>query len=180
MNVLKKYKIAIAAVIVLIGFFYWLLSDSQIVPLLEEDKNLPKAIMKGNTLLEDKDGKRSWELYVEEIEVDTKSNENILTGIKGKLYRENGTVIEIVAKNGRFNTESREVTLTGDIVASYSEGWQLKCRELNWNPNQGFIVAKGSVDVTKDNLQITGDEIEADRDMEKIKINGNAIVKKGG
>jgi len=178
-NLLKKYKIAILAVVALIAFFYWLFADSSVNPLTPETTK-PNAIIRGNTLLEEKDGKKSWELYVDEIEVTSEGKENILTGIKGKLYRDNGTSIEITAKKGTYNTESKKIVLTGDVVANYSEGWVLKCQEIFWEPDKSMILAKDKVEFVKGDLQVFGDQVETDRELEKIKITGNGILKRGG
>lgn len=179
MKLLKKYKIAILAVGVLVAFFYWLLSDSAVIPLAADDSR-PNAIIRGNTLMEEKDGKKNWVLYVEEIEIDSETNENILRGVKGTLYRENGTSIEVVAQTGCFNTESKKIILTGNVVATYLEGWVLKCDEVRWEPDKSTIFAKGKVHFVKGDLQVFGDEVETDRELDKVKITGNGIVKRGG
>lgn len=176
---IKKYRYVIIAMVALLAIFYWLIEGgtiSQNKPF--EDIKRPNAIIKDSKLNEDKDGKKVWELNAEIIEIDSETGVNKLTGVKGKLYRVDGTTITVTSKEGTYNPGTKHITLSGDVLAVYSEGWTLKCQFIEWIPEKNLILARDKVEVDKKDLYLAGDEMQTDPDLGKIEITGNGIVKK--
>lgn len=174
---LQKYKYPILTVFALIAVFYWLVEGGSV----DQDKPFeqikrPNAIINDTTINQDKDGKRIWTIDVKTIEIDSETDINTLIDVKGKLYRDDGAYLDVIAKGGTYDPNTGNVTLTGDVFAVYSEGWTLKCQKIDWIPGKNLIVAKEKVECEKTDLYISGDEIETDPDLAKIKITGNGTV----
>ncbi len=177
---IKKYKYFLLSAAVLAGIMYWLIYGGDLITFKSVATQLPNAIIKNANFSEDKDGKRSWELAADQVEVDSGKNINILTGVKGKLYRADGTVVDVKAKGGIYNMTTKEVQLKGDVLAVYSGGGTLKCEEITWAPAGNSIVATGKVEIKNDRFEASGDKIETDRELIKMKITGNGMVQRGG
>ncbi len=181
MNLLRKYRYFFLAGLGFVLIMYWLISGDALFSVKDVTVKIPNAIIKDSILTEDKkDGNRNWELTVDQIEIDISTKINTLTGVKGRLYREDGVVINVTSKGGLYNPQTRQVTLTGDVLASDSEGRTLKCQQITWLPGDNSITATGSVEFKKEGLLASGDKIETDRALDKIKITGNGVVKKEG
>ena len=60
------------------------------------------AVVKNTTVNREQDGKVLWEFSVEELESVSGSGEAVLKGVKGKIYREDGSVIDVVAGGGKI------------------------------------------------------------------------------
>ena len=177
MPFLKKYRYMLMAVVALLALFYWIVEggDSASDKPFEQVKQA-NMVVKDTSLVEEKDGQKSWILDVGEIEIDRETDLNMLKGVKGKLFGENGETLDITAKGGTFNPQTREIVLTGDVLAVYSKGWTLKCQKIQWIPNEQTIIAKDSVECEKEGLYIAGDEIQTDPNLVKIKVTGNGTV----
>lgn len=174
---LKKYRYVILGLIAFFALFYWIIEGGELVAdkPLEQIKQ-SNTIIKDSSLTQDKDGKKSWDLDVKVIEIDTQTDINKLTDVKGKLFGEDGTTLDVTAKGGTYNPHTKEITLTGDVFAVYSKGWTLKCQNIQWLPDKNLIIAKEDVICEKQDLYISGDELQTDPQLVKMKITGNGTV----
>ena len=50
------------------------------------------------------------------------SGEAVLKGVKGKIYREDGSVLEVVAGGGKVKNEAKDFELNDKVVAVLSSG----------------------------------------------------------
>jgi LPS export ABC transporter protein LptC len=175
---LKKYwQIFIAAALALFAAYWLTAGDSSEPRVGERDDDSKNIVMTGGEISESKDGEKAWDLTAETIEIDEKTNRNVLTGVKGKLYRKAGGTIDITAGRGIYTPDTAEILLFDGVVAVYSEGWTLKCREISWASEENLIVAKGGAEFTKDDLFVQGDEIQTDRELIAIKVTGGSVRK---
>jgi len=166
------------AAVFLAALFYWLVEGGDILPAATRATSPLLPTITGGTLSEEKDGKKNWLFNVQQIQMDMKNQQSLLTGIDGKIYRPGGGVIEVTAQSGLYNQKTKEVTLDGGVTARYSEGWTLGCQKMSWTPASDLVVASGKVEITKENLFIAGDLIESDHQLAKVKITGNGLVRK--
>ena len=104
----------------------------------------------GNTISEEKDGHKIWELTAEHIEIDTDSKDVKLEKLQGHFY------------------------------AKDSDGAKLTSDELKWTAKDEVLAAVGSAVAVKDDMRATGDTIESTDGFNKIKIIGHANLSKGG
>ena len=112
------------------------------------------AVVKNTTVNREQDGKVLWEFSVEELESVSGSGEAVLKGVKGKIYREDGSVIDVVAGGG-------------------------KIKEIAWNQKDDVITATGKVKVVKDEHTALADKIVTSSKFEHFKLSGHAEVQKG-
>jgi lipopolysaccharide assembly outer membrane protein LptD (OstA) len=66
------------------------------------------------------------------------------------------------------------------VQATASDGTTFTANEARWSNTDQKVYGSGNVVLTKDDTVLTGDKIESDSNMEKIKVFGNAKVVKGG
>lgn len=139
-----------------------------------------KVVFSGNSLFEEKDGKRIWDINAEKIEVDQNTKKIYFTNPTIIFYQDKGGKINVTAPQAVMNTESHDVTMTGVVKAVSSEGHTFTAQEIQWLAKQEYFYGTGNVKMTRDDTVIIGDKVETDGKMEKIKVTGNAKVLKGG
>lgn len=138
------------------------------------------ASLKNSVVKREKDGKPLWEFTVEEVVNDKAKNEAYLKGIKGKLYRNDGSYLEMTADKGSAGLKSNDFALEGNIKAVLNTGGELYADKITWNQAEDVIKAVGNFRLHKDSYTATADSAETTSAFKHVKLKGKAKVEKGG
>lgn len=138
------------------------------------------ASLKNSVLQREKDGKKLWEFTVEEVVNDKGKNKAYLKGIKGKIYRDDGSYIDISAEKGTAEINKNDFSLEGKVTAILNTGGELYADKITWNQTKELITASGNFKMHKDAYTATADNAETTSAFKNIKLKGNAKVEKGG
>lgn len=179
----KNYMLIAAVLIMLIAGIYYILKD--------EDPSQPPAqatntdqpanmSYSGNSIVEEQDGKRLWELGAETIEIDPNTKQAKIKNLKGVFYQDNGGKLEIVALQAFYDTKTRDIVMNGQIKAVSTDGAIFTAENARWTGSDRRIYGSGGITVIRDDTVITGDRVESDANMQKVKVEGNARIRKGG
>lgn len=177
----KKFVIIACAILLIAGSIYYFIQDNPAKiehSAQETAENVPTFI--GNSIVEEENGKRLWELKAERIEVDPQTKAVKMFNLKGIFYKDDGGKIEITAPEASMDTKTRDIFMSGGIKALNSDGAAFTAQEAHWEGKRRYLTGTGGVKLTKDDTVITGDRLESDDKMEKVKVEGNAHVVKGG
>ena len=179
----KNTYILFACILFLLGWglYYFFRAEApktlpSVQPQAEESA---KMLYSGNTLVQEKNGKKIWELTAEKIEVDTQSKNVQLKSVKGIFYQDNGGKLELTAPLAAMDNETKDVILQGRVEAIGEEGTSFSAQEIKWLDKEQKIYGTGNIILKKADTVITGDHIESDANIEKVKIQGNAHIQKG-
>ena len=177
----RTTRLAIIAftVLLVIGGLYYFLRDEP----LDERKTssiVTRMAFTGSSLTEDVDGKRVWEMTARIIEVDQKTRWVYLTDLQGVFYRDDGTKIEVTAKEAVVDPQTKNMEMSGGMFMKASDGPTFKADKGRYAAKEKRIYASGNVRATRDDAVLTANEFEADDKFEVIKVKGNARVIKGG
>lgn len=178
---MSKLKIfGIVGGLALIGLVYWtILSVPEPPPPVEPEDRPLIMTYDGNTLSEEKDGKKIWELTAEKISVNIETQDMTLENIKAIFYAKDGRVVQVVAKTGTYDHKTQDVNLSGDVKATTSDGAELTSSELKWLAAQELLSALGDVRATKEDMEATGERMDSYDGFNKIKIQGKAHLARG-
>ena len=116
----KKYKILIGvAVIFFVCLVTWVVRTTPKAP-PQHEKIEPPTVMEyeGNTISEEKDGKKVWEITADKMVMDSISQTAEIENIHGKFFKEDGKVMEITGDKGVYNQQTKDVHVEGNIVDS--------------------------------------------------------------
>ena len=138
------------------------------------------ASLKNSVLQREQDGKLLWKFTVDEVVNDRQKNMAYLKGIKGQIFRTDGGVVNIKADKGLCEINKNDFSLEGKVNAVLSTGGSIDADKITWRQKQELILAKGNVKLVKDEWTATADEAETTSAFKKLKLKGNAKVKKGG
>lgn len=182
----KKVYLSIAcAVLILTGGLYYLFaggtaSDSAATPQTGSPKAAANLTFTGSTIVEEQDGKKLWELSADTIEADPAGTTVYLTNVKGTFYQEKDGKIDIVAKQATMDSKTHDIAMLGDIKATASDGAVFMAPEVRWSGEPKSFTGWGGVTLIRGDTTITGDKLETDDNMQKVKVYGNAKVVTGG
>lgn len=180
----KKGLLAIGAGIVIAGaIIAWLMlgGSAPVNVNLGNGVNAQlNASLKNSVLHREKDGKKLWEFTVEEVVNDKQQNMAYLKGIKGKIYRSDGSFIDISADKGLAQIGMDDFALEGSVKAVLNTGGELYADKISWKQKEDSITGEGHVKMIKDEWTATADAAATTSAFQKIKLKGNAKVEKGG
>ena len=171
---------ALAAVIAVLaaGLVVWAVATVPDAPKIVPQPDKKTMSYDGNTISEEKNGRKIWELTSEHIEVDVDTQDVTMQGITGHFYAEDGKVAELKAESGVYGGQSKDIKLTGGIVVTYSDGAILVSKELEWKSQEEILTALGDVKSVREDLLITADKIESSDSFNKVKAVGHAHLEK--
>lgn len=171
---------ALAAVIAVLaaGLVVWAVATVPDAPKIVPQPDKKTMSYDGNTISEEKNGRKIWELTSEHIEVDVDTQDVTMQGITGHFYAEDGKVAELKAESGVYGGKSKDIKLTGGIVVTYSDGVILVSKEMEWKSQEEILTALGDVKSVREDLLITADKIESSDSFNKVKAVGHAHLEK--
>lgn len=178
----KKTKMFVGLVVFAVAAaLIWAFSAPQPMPEEPQDQTAPRSLAyTGNTIVEEKDGKKTWELTAVTIEIDPKTNDTVLKEVIGRFYQADGSVIELTAPEGIYETKQQTVKFLQGVAAKAADGSSFEADSASWNTAQELLHAEGSVKVIKEDAVLTGDMLDSDAAFENVKVSGNARIVKGG
>lgn len=181
----KSTLVAVASLMLFLAVGIWYFVKEEPMPPKQpaaEAGSTPSASMTfaGTSLVEERDGKRLWEISAEKIEVDPNTKVLRLHNLKAVFYQSTGEKVEMTARQGSYDSKTRDIMMDGDIVAVAADGSRLTAAQLRYAGQDSRIYGTGGVTVTKADTILTGDKVESDTQMAKVKLSGNAKVIKGG
>lgn len=178
----KKTILSVLGGIVALGLvFFWLFFGSSIPKPTVKTPTKPIApAIKNSVLSREENGKKIWEFSVEEAETTDNNTKVSLKNIKGKVYLKDGDVMEIEAPLGKAELKGNDFTLDGGVNAKLLKGGSLVAKTVTWKQKDDILTAIGNVKILKEDIMAKGDKAITTSKLEKLKLQGNALVEKGG
>ena len=177
----KRLKIlTTVGVILFVCLIIWTIRTTPKAPEPTERIEPPKVMeYEGNTIVEEKDGVKLWELTTEKVRVDTVTQIAEFDKVSGKFYQEDGKVLELTANNGTYDQRSRDVHVEGDVVVLDGDGGKLTSKNLDFKGAEEILIANEDVKIFKDDMQAFGDRAESKDGFKHFFLKGHARVLKG-
>ena len=177
----KRLKIlTTVGVILFVCLIIWTIRTTPKAPEPTERIEPPKVMeYEGNTIVEEKDGVKLWELTSEKVRVDTVTQIAEFDKVSGKFYQEDGKVLELTANNGTYDQRSRDVHVEGDVVVLDGDGGKLTSKNLDFKGAEEILIANEDVKIFKDDMQAFGDRAESKDGFKHFFLKGHARVLKG-
>lgn len=177
----NKYKILIIiGVGLFIGVVAWAIATTPTEPPPTEKIEPPSEMTyETNTIIEESNGVKIFELDSGKMVVDAITQNAELEDIKGKFYQADGTFIELTAKRGNYHQKSGNIHVEGEVVVTDSKGAKLLSNKLDWDGKKEILTATENVKISKDDMRAYGDFAEATNGLRHFKLKGNARVLRG-
>ncbi|MCK5099956.1 MAG: LPS export ABC transporter periplasmic protein LptC [Desulfobacteraceae bacterium] len=117
-------------------------------------------------------GVKEWALKAASAKIINAQNLALLEDVSVIVFTENNTQIEIKAQNGKLNTKTHDIELSGKVIVNY-EGTFLKTDKLHYKKKSHIIYSDGQVVIEKESSTIQADSLLADLKNSTIKLEGN-------
>lgn len=118
----------------------------------------PTHVMEGLSLNEIQDGVKRWNLEAKSARYLQDRKEIELTGIRLEFFGEGGRVIRVSCREGRVDTQTRALTLTGEVTLSDGEV-TVTTGLVRYLPHQRLLLAPEEVTVTTPRLTVQGRDL---------------------
>ena len=176
---MKKVKIAIMISILLssgliLASLWWNLKEKRTV---EEKGEEPKVVQDGADirmekirLVEDKQGKKTWELEAKLIQQYQDENMMVLEEVKVTFYGKDGRFFILSGNQGKVYQNSKNVELRGDVILTSSDGYWLKTQSITYQHQKKMAATADPVEIEGDQIRLEGRGMEVDMEAQTFKI----------
>ena len=166
-------------VIILVAAF----SAIIIIYLLERTKPLDKEILPSNENRADlsinkvthkamKDGFKQWDLTAEKASYFQNRNEILFDNINVIFFMKNGNQVDLTAKTGVLNTQTNDIIISENIVASM-ENRIMKTEKLHYLYKQHIIKTDSPIEIVGEAFSIFSERMILNLDTQKARFDGN-------
>ena len=173
----------IAGLLVAAGIIGWLIFGGERPVTIKGGNGVSaqiNATLKNTVLQREQDGKLLWKFTVASVTNDKQKNTATLNGITGKLYRSDGSYVDISADKGSVQLNKNDFSLEGNVKAVLNTGGELYSDKITWIQKTDNITAKGHFKLVKSPWTAIADEAVTTSALKNVKLKGNAKVEKGG
>ena len=162
---MKKAKIVILLSILLIGgiVLVRLWANLRERRASEAMEKVPEAsagdatqVLRTVHLAEDKHGQKTWELEAKSVRQYEGQNIMILEDVKVTFYAKEGRVFYLTSREGKIYQDSKNVDLTGDVVLTSNDGYQLKTRSASYHHSEQIVSTPDPVEIDGEQIHMTG------------------------
>jgi LPS export ABC transporter protein LptC len=120
--------------------------------------------------VEDKQGQKTWELEAESVHQYQEQNIMVLEDVKVTFYAKEGRIIYLTGKQGKVYQDSKNVDLSGDVVLTSSDGYQLKTRSASYRHLEKIVSTLDPVEIDGEQIRLTGKGMLVDVEAKTFKI----------
>jgi len=162
--------ISIGLIVVVVSLSLWVYFRGKKPP---EEIRLPKIAFEGADsriekihFVEEKHGKKTWELEAKAVQQYQGQNIMILEDVKFTFFAEDGQTFTVSGKQGKVFQDTKNVELEGNVVVTSSRGYRLKTHSMAYNDQERKIRTPDVVELDGDQLWLKGRGVLVD--MEAI------------
>lgn len=143
----------------------------------------PELIIQGVHMVETKDGAKLWEVRADQAEVFEKDGVSHLRQIGAPvevvLHSPQGALTAL-AGEAVIDLKTKDVTLRGDVRGRSDKETDLRTASLHWVAATRLLHTKDSVVLTRGGLVSVGKGMEAETNLEKVRILGGISSQMAG
>lgn len=188
---LKKTKIAIMLSILLIGgvvlVSLWVNLQER-KKALEEAEKIPKISTEGADqrlekiyFVEEKHGKKTWELEAKAIYQYQGQNILLLEDVKVIFYAKDGRSFTLSGDKGKVHQDSKDMELVGNVLLTSTDGYRLKTHSMSYQHLSKQARTPDPVEFEGEQIRLTGKGMLIDMEAKTFKVLSQAKTQwKGG
>ncbi len=162
---MRKAKFIILITILLIAGFVlvtlWMNLKERKVS--DRHQELPEVSTEGADMrlekirfVEDKHGRKTWELEAKSVQQYQDQNTMMLEDVKVTFYTKEGRSFILTGKQGKINQTSKDMELVGDVVLSSSDGYRLKTHSLIYHHTERKVTTSDPVELEGAEIRLVG------------------------
>jgi len=118
-------------------------------------------------------GKKNWDLAGKSADIGSEVIK--LNDIVSNFYGEKDTV-KLTAEKGAFNRTAGNLHLQDEVVVTSTSGARLTTDSLDWDRKNQLVTTPDKVNITREDMVITGQGAQGFPDLNKVNLNKNVQV----
>lgn len=107
-------------------------------------------------LVENQGGRTEWELNARTSEFFRKEKITVLKDVKVKFYPVGHPVVHVSGREGRLKTDTKDMTINGDVVIQSEAGYTLKTQKLRYDAGKRRVYTELPVELRREGIVIEG------------------------
>lgn len=136
------------------------IEDSKITTTAEGEQDF---VMKTVHIVQNQAGKKTAEIKASQAFTSDKPNEFVLGNVDADMFDEQGDIVNIKAKTGLYNTETRHLILSKNVIVTReSENQRLYSNLLHYYENERLIDSPGDTRMIAEKADIKGSSLTYD------------------
>jgi LPS export ABC transporter protein LptC len=160
---------------VLAGLFFNLHGRKEIKepePLAKETAVDAKMYLEKIRFVEDKKGRKTWELEAKSIEQHEDQNIIDLNDVKVTVYTKDGRSFVISGERATVNQKSKDAKLSGNVTLTTNDGYRLRTESVAYHHEKKQIDTSDPVEMEGDGFRVQGQGLFVDMEARFFKILG--------
>jgi LPS export ABC transporter protein LptC len=133
-------------------------------------------------MIETREGAKLWEIRADQVEVNEREGFTVLIRVNRPIeiafYSSQGQAT-CVADRATLDLTTKDVRLEGGVVARSEQGVELKTEQLRWIAASRRLQTDQAVTITRGNLVSRGRGMEAETDLERVRLFRNITSQVG-
>ncbi len=177
---MKRLKIAIMLSILLIGgvvlVSLWVNLQER-KKMLEEAEKVPNISTDGADhrlekirFVEEKHGKKTWELEAKAIYQYQGQNILLLEDVKVIYYAKDGRSFTISGDKGKVHQDSKDMELVGNVLLTSTDGYRLKTQSMSYQHLSKQVRTPDPVEFEGEQIHLTGKGMLVDMEAKTFKV----------
>jgi LPS export ABC transporter protein LptC len=120
--------------------------------------------------VEDKEGRRTWELEAKLIRSYQDQNTMVLEDVTVTFYTKEGHSFVISGKKGTVHQDSKNIELVGDVQITSSDGYLLKTHSINYDHAGRKASTADPIEIEGKEIQLVGRGLQVDVEAKVITV----------
>lgn len=117
-------------------------------------------------------GIKEWEINARAAQFFRGENKIVLQSLTATFFSNEGKTYALVADRGELYTDSKNVTVSGNVVANTHEGYQINTDSLQYTAENRTITTDDAVALRGNDMVMTGRGMIVDLEHEKLHLLG--------
>jgi LPS export ABC transporter protein LptC len=156
-----------------------------LAPAAESDRSgvaSPGISLQQVYMIETRDGSKLWEIRADQVEVNEREGLTVLTRVSRPIeiafFSSQGQAT-CVANRATLDLKTKDVRLDGSVIARSEQGMELRTEQLRWIAASRRLQTDQAVTITRGALLSRGRGMEAETDLERVRIFQNITSQLG-
>jgi LPS export ABC transporter protein LptC len=175
---MRRAKAAILMTIILIGGIVFVSlcktrekrgagQEAEIPKLAGDDS---KMHLEKVQFVEDKQGRRTWELEAKSVRQYEDQDLVVLEDVKVTVFTKEGRSFVLSGKQARLHQASKDMELEGDVLLTSSDGYRLKTRSIAYRHGEKKAQTADPVEIEGEELRVKGNGMVVDIEARTFQI----------
>jgi LPS export ABC transporter protein LptC len=137
------------------------------------------SAMEGVEFEQRRNGTREWRLTAGRMVSAENDPDMLLEDVKGAFFGKAGKREEarVKSRKGTYNTETRQITLAGDILIEDAAGYEMRTDSLDYLAAEQTMRTTAPVTIRGSNIEVSGNRLLYDIGAGKYLLEGNVVCR---